>query len=123
MRASSSSSLLQAPLIFHVKIFINLVEHPGRYKGIVVLTIRAEFGTRCVRVCADFIGASFPADHFYGNASIYKVLVISISSAIVEAERVPALYRLVPTMNQNLSCKLFHRFFDQHLPTVISVER
>ena len=68
-------------------------------------------------------GASFPADHCSGNASIYKVLVISISFAIVEAERVPALYRLVPEMNQYLSCKLFHRFFDQHLQKVLSVER
>ena len=53
MRASSSSSLLQAPLVFHIKIFINLVEHPGRYRGIVVLPCRAAFGTRSVLVFAD----------------------------------------------------------------------
>ena len=53
MRASTSSSFLQAPLIFYVKIFINLVEHPGRYRGIVVLPFRAEFDTRCVLVCSD----------------------------------------------------------------------
>ena len=69
------------------------------------------------------LGASFPADHCSCNASIYKVLVICISFAIVEAERLPALYRLVSQMNYYLSCKLFHRFFDQHLQTVLSVER
>ena len=122
MRASSSSSLLRAPLIFHVKIFIYVEEHPGRYRGIVVLPCRAAFGTRCLLVVRIVLGASFPTDHCSGNASIYKVLVISISFAIVEAERVPALYRLIPQMNQYLSCKLSHRFFDQHLQTVLSVE-
>ena len=53
MRAPRSSSLLRAPLIFHVKIFIYLVEHPGRHRGIVVVPRRAAFGTMSVLVCAD----------------------------------------------------------------------
>ena len=53
MRASSSSSLLQATLIFHVKILNNLVEHPGRYMDSVLLLYRADFGAGFVLVWAD----------------------------------------------------------------------
>ena len=102
-RASSSSYLLRAQLMFHFKIFINIVEHPWRHRDIAELSSVPD-SRRFVRIAN---GASFPGDQCSGNASIYKILVLRISSTILEAEGVPAPFSVIPKMDQYLSCRQY----------------
>ena len=103
MRASSSLYLLRAPQIFHDKIFIDLVEHPRRYRDSRELS-SVPYSGWIARIAID---ASFPGDYCFGSPSIYKFVVFSISSVIFETEQVPAPYWVVPRMNQYLSCRLY----------------
>ena len=54
---SPLGELTALPAYRHISCYATLamfsLEHPGRYRGIVVLPSRAEFDTRCVLVCAD----------------------------------------------------------------------
>ena len=54
---SRLGELTALPVYLHISSYATLamlsLEHPRRYRGIVVLPCRAEFDTRCVLVCAD----------------------------------------------------------------------